>query len=193
MLTEKSHYALDNLLLSQLREGSESAFDVLYEKYWNLVFNEAYKRTGHRDQAKDVAQEVFTAMWIRCTDTPIENLPAWLYTVTKNKVYKLFHDQERFIPISDLLEELKSYGDSADALVLDKELKRTYEALILSLPDQQGIIFKMRFQDDLTPPEIASKLGIAPKTVRNHLGRALQRLRTTFLLIQLLMTIGGNN
>lgn len=184
---------MDSLLLAQLSEGSKSAFNALYEKYWNNVFDEAYKRTGHRDQAKDIAQEVFTSMWIRCTDTPIDNLPAWLYTVTKNQVYKLFQDQERFTPLSDLLTELKSYGDSTDALILDKELNSAYEALVSSLPEQQRIIFKMRYQDHLTPPEIASKLSLTPKTVRNHLGRALRKLRTAFIVIQLLMIIGGNN
>lgn len=191
MLTGKAHTVLDSLLLAQLKEGSESAFDALYEKYWNNVVDEAYKRTGHRDQAKDIAQEVFTAMWIRGTETPIDNLPAWLYTVTKNQVYKLFRDQERFTPISDLLSELESYGERADALILEKELYRTYEALIASLPDQQRIIFKMRYQDELSPDEIASKLNLSPKTVRNHLGRALRKLRTTFMLIQLLMILGG--
>ncbi|MDP3466685.1 MAG: sigma-70 family RNA polymerase sigma factor [Daejeonella sp.] len=191
MLTGRVHSVMDSLLLAQLNEGNESAFIALYDKYWNNVFDEAYKRTGHRDQAKDIAQEVFTAMWIRCSETPIDNLPAWLYIVTKNLVYKLFQEQERFTPISELLTELKSYGSSADALILEKELNSAYNLLVSSLPEQQRIIFKMRYQDDLTPSEIASKLSLSPKTVRNHLGRALRKLRTTFMLIQLLMIIGG--
>ncbi|MFZ4100639.1 MAG: RNA polymerase sigma factor [Sphingobacterium thalpophilum] len=193
MLTGRVHCVMDSLLLAQLKEGSEDAFDILYEKYWSSVFDEAYKRIGHRDQAKDIAQEVLTSLWIRCADGPVENLPAWLYTATKNQVYKLFLAQERFIPISDLLNELKSYGYSADALILDKELNAAYQALIASLPEQQRVIYKMRYQDDLTPSEIASKLSLTPKTVRNHLGRALRKLRTTFMLIQFLLIIGGFN
>lgn len=191
MLTGKVHTVSDSLLLAQLKDGNKSAFDALYEKYWSNVVDEAYKRIGHRDQAKDIAQEVFTAMWIRGTETAIDNLPAWLYTVTKNQVYKLFRDQERFIPLTDLLSELESYGDRADAVILKKELHRAYEALLSSLPEQQRIIFKMRYQEDLTPPEIASKLNLTPKTVRNHLGRAIRKLRTTFFLLQLLMILGG--
>ncbi len=191
MLTGKVHTVSDSLLLAQLKDGNDSAFDALYEKYWSNVVDEAYKRTGHRDQAKDIAQEVFTAMWIRGTETTIDNLPAWLYTVTKNQVYKSFRDQERFIPITDLLSELESYGDRADAVILEKELHRAYEALLSSLPEQQRIIFRMRYQEDLTPPEIASKLNLTPKTVRNHLGRAIRKLRTTFMLLQLLMILGS--
>jgi len=191
MLTGKVQSTQDSLLLTQLSEGSKYAFDILYEKYWSNVVDEAYKRIGDMDQAKDITQEVFTSMWIRGTETPIENLPAWLYTVTKNHVYKLIQKQERFVPMPDLLSELESYDDRADAAILEKELLQTYEDLIASLPDQQRIIFKMRYNDDLSPPEIASKLSLTPKTVRNHLGRALIKLKTTFMLIQLLIVLGG--
>jgi len=191
MLTGKVQSTQDSLLLTQLSEGSKYAFDILYEKYWSNVVDEAYKRIGDMDHAKDIAQEVFTSMWIRGTETPIENLPAWLYTVTKNHVYKLIQKQERFVPMPDLLSELESYDDRADAAILEKELLQTYEDLIASLPDQQRIIFKMRYNDDLSPPEIASKLSLTPKTVRNHLGRALIKLKTTFMLIQLLIMLGG--
>ncbi len=191
MLTGKVQSTQDSLLLTQLSEGSKYAFDILYEKYWSNVVDEAYKRIGDMDHAKDIAQEVFTSMWIRGTETPIENLPAWLYTVTKNHVYKLIQKQERFVPMPDLLSELESYDDRADAAILEKELLQTYEDLIASLPDQQRIIFKMRYNDDLSPPEIASKLSLTPKTVRNHLGRALIKLKTTFMLIQLLIVLGG--
>ena len=193
MLTGKVHTAQDSLLLMQMQAGNKLAFDALYEKYWSYVLDEAYKRTGHKDHAKDIAQEVFTSMWVRGTETSIENLPAWLYTVTRNQVYKLFQNQERFIPIPDLLSELESYGERADAALLEKELYRTYEALVASLPDQQRVIFKMRYQDDLTPSEIASKLSLSQKTVRNHLGRALRKLRTTFMLVELLILLGGNS
>lgn len=190
MLTGKVHTVQDSLLLMQLNEGNKLAFDALYEKYWDYVVDEAYKRTANKDHAKDIAQEVFTAMWVRCTETPIENLPAWLFTVTKNQVFKLFHNQERFTPIPDLLSELESYGGRADAALLEKELYQTYEALVASLPDQQRIIFKMRYQDDLTPIEIASKLSLSHKTVRNHLGKALRKLRTAFMMVELLIILG---
>lgn len=193
MLTGKVHTVQDTLLLAQLQTGNKLAFDALYEKYWDNVVDEAFKRTGHKDHAKDIAQEVFTAMWIRGTETTIENLPAWLHTVTKNQVYKLFHNQERFIPIPDILSELESYGGRADAALLEKELYRTYEALIASLPDQQRIIFKLRYQDDLSPAEIASDLSLSQKTVRNHLGKALQKLRTAFMMVELLMILAVNS
>lgn len=191
MLAGKEHTIQDSILLIKLSEGCKHAFDALYEKYWSDVLNAAYKRIGDRDRAKDIAQEVFTSMWTRSTETPIENLPAWLYTVTKNHVYKVIQKQERFVAIPDLLSELESYNDRADAAIIEKELLRAYEILIASLPDQQRIIFRMRYQDELSPDEIALKLELSPKTIRNHLGRAILKLKTTFMLFQLLVILAG--
>ena len=193
MLTGKIHSVEDSLLLWKLGQGSEDAFEVIYEKYWSNVFDEAYKRIGDRDIAKDIAQEVFTSMWVRGTETPIENLPAWLYTVTKNNVYKQIQKQERFVPISDLLSELQNNSSSADALIVEKQLILAYNNLIDSLPNQQRIIFKMRYQDEFSPDEIALKLKLSPKTVRNHLGRAILKLKSTFLMLQLAMILLGRN
>lgn len=189
MLTGKVHTNQDTLLLLKLGEGCSYAFDELYEKYWSHVFEEAYKRIGDRDQSKDIAQEVFTSMWARRTETRIENLPAWLYTVTKFQVFKLIQKQERFVPIPDLLSELEGYDGWADAAIVKKELYRAFEALISSLPDQQRIIFRMRYQEELSSNEIALKLNLSPKTIRNQIGRAILKLKTTILLIQLLMLL----
>ena len=191
MLTGKVHTNQDTLLLIKLSEGCNLAFDELYEKYWTHVFDEAYRRLGDKDQAKDVAQEVFTSMWARRTETSIENLPAWLCAVTKYQVFSQIKKQERFVPIPELLSELEESDGWADAAMVKKELYRAFEALISSLPDQQRIIFKMRYQEELSSNEIALKLNLSPKTIRNQIGRAILKLKTTILLIQLLMLLSG--
>jgi RNA polymerase sigma-70 factor (ECF subfamily) len=191
MLTGKIHTSHDDLLLKQLAEGSNHAFDLLYDKYWCEVVNEANKRLGDKNAAKDVAQEVFTILWARKSEVPLKNLHAWLYTVTKNQVYKLFHKQSRFVPITDILSELKISANGADAIILEKELIDSYKAFIATLPDQQRIIFKLRYQEELNPNEIALKLELSSKTVRNHLGRALLKVKTTFMFFQLLFHFIG--
>jgi len=191
MITGKVHTNQDTLLLIELSKGCNYAFDELYEKYWSHVFEEAYRRLEDKDQSKDVVQEVFTSMWARRTETKIENLPAWLYTVTKYHVFKQIHKQERFVPIPELLSELEGYDGWADAAMVKKELYRTLEALISSLPDQQRIILRMRYQDELSSNEIALKLNLSPKTIRNQIGRAILKLKTTIMMIQLIMILSG--
>jgi RNA polymerase sigma factor (sigma-70 family) len=191
MLSKKAHSAEDTLLLAQLREGMRSAFDTLYDKYKADVFNEVYKRLGSVDQAKDVTQDVFIALWTKGADTVIHNLPGYFYIAIRNNVFRLMERQRKFVPIPELLSELKGNSQSADAAVLYKELRTKYEALVDNLPEQQRIIYRLRYDDQLTPEEIAQKLHLSPKTVRNHLGRALTRLKAAFLLAQVIFWMTG--
>lgn len=193
MLRGKYHSQEDQLLLSQIKEGSRAAFDVLYGKYKVDIFEEAYKRLQDLDLAKDITQDVFTALWIRAGEAQIENLPGYLYTAVKNNVYRLMQRQDKFVPMSDLLYELDNNANRADANILYQELLKAYEELVASLPDQQRIIYQMRYNENMTPEEIAEKLNLSPKTVRNHLGRALLKLRPSLVLIQLLFMLAGKH
>jgi len=191
MLAGKKHSKEDSELLLALGSGSHSAFRALYEKYWSTVLDEAFKRLGDPDQAKDVVQEVFASLWFKADTLGIKNLPAWLTTVTKNQVFNTLKKENRFVPFPEIFAELESYGDDTDAGLLRKELSNAYNALINALPEQQRIILNMRYKEGLSPDEISKRLNISPKTVRNHLGRALAKLKTGILLLNIFLFISG--
>jgi len=193
MLAKKVHSFEDISLLAQLRQGDKVAFDRLYEKYKKDVFQEAFKRLENEEQAQDITQDVFTALYLKASENTIENLPGYLYISIKNNVYRMIQRQERFVPIPELLLELSSFSDYADANILYNELVNAYKGLVESLPEQQRIIYQMRFEEELNPDEIAERLGISPKTVRNHLGRALSSLRAATLLIQIVILFANKH
>ena len=174
----------DGVLLNQVREGNRDAFDDLYQKYWKHVYNAAYKRLSNYDQAKDIAQDVFTQLWVHlnASGTQIENLPGYLYTAVKNNVLRLLEKEKRFISIPNLLLDLESFKDHADADMLYAELERSYRAVLDKMPQQQRTIFQMRYDEELSSDAIANELHISPKTVRNQLGRALVKLKTTLFI-----------
>lgn len=177
----------DSLLLLQLSGGSKLAFDALYDKYFKLVFNTAYKRLSDRQQAEDIAQDVFVQLWIRGSKAPIENLPAYLHTVTRNSVFKLLEKEARYTALPDLTILLEDQGGNADSTLLHQEFLKAFDELVNTLPEQQRLIFKMRYEEDLSSSEIAEKLNISVKTVRNQLGKALAKLRSSLLVLHLLL------
>jgi RNA polymerase sigma-70 factor (family 1) len=189
MLVGKNHSQEDSLLLNELSRKSYYAFKILYEKYWSDVLDEAYKRLDDLDQAKDIVQEVFAYLWTKSDTLEIKNLPAWLTTVTKNQVFSFLKKQQRFVPLTEIFAELESFGDDSDAKLLRAELAKAYKALIDALPEQQRIIFNMRYNDDLSSEKIAEQLNLSPKTVRNHLGRALSRLKTNIFFLHIILFI----
>ena len=187
MYQDNVHSTEDTILLRQLSEGSKQAFDILYDKYWKQVFNAAYKRLNNVEQAQDIAQDVFVQLWIRGTKSPIENLPAYLFVASRNSVFKHMEKEGKYSVIPDAANQIEAPNERADAGVLHQEFLNAFNELVATLPQQQQIIFKMRFEEDLSSQEIADKLQISPKTVRNQLGKALSTLRSTLLLLHILM------
>ncbi|NRF37577.1 sigma-70 family RNA polymerase sigma factor [Pedobacter foliorum] len=187
MLTGRKHTAIDSTFLAELRSGSRTAFDALYELYKNDVYLEANKRLHDPELAKDVTQDVFTGLWLKATQTEIENLPGYLFISIRNKVLRTIQRQDKFVPISDLLQDLIANKERPDQELMYKELLATYETLVNDLPDQQRIIYKMRYTENRSPEEIAEILELSPKTVRNHLGKAVNKLKTSLMLIQIII------
>lgn len=187
MYTGNLHHIKDEELLHQLSMGSKTAFDALYERYWKQVYNTAYKRLNNAEYAQDIAQDVFVQLWIRGTKAPIDNLPAYLTVAARNGVFKHMEKQSKYADMPDAPIHLESPLESADASVLFREFHASFHKLVDSLPAQQRIIFKMRFEEDLSSQQIADILNISPKTVRNQIGKALATIKTYLLIIEILL------
>lgn len=185
----------DVLLLQQIEQGSKRAFNLLYEKHWESAYSEAYKRLRDADQAKDVVQEIFTHIWLKKESLHINNLPAYLNTAIRNKVFKVVEKQKTFHPFLDILEDMPSTYLKADENLLWKEFLISYEALLNSLPPKRQIIFRLHYQDDLPTKDIASQLGVSRKTVQNQLLKAIEKLKVSllhfFILLVILLSIKG--
>jgi RNA polymerase sigma factor (sigma-70 family) len=178
----------DAVLLAQLSEGSKPAFDTLYNRHWKLVYQSALKRLNNADRAQDVAQDVFVQLWIRGNKSVIENLPAYLLVSSRNAVFKLMEKEARLSSVSvESLLEIESPFNGADASILHKEFLISFEKQVNALPAQQRLIFKMRFEEDLSTQNIAEILNLSPKTVRNQLGKVLATLRKHLLLLNSLI------
>lgn len=171
----------DTLLLKQVEEGSKKAFNILFEKYWESAFSEAYKRLKKYDDAKDIVQEIFTHIWINRETLHIENLPAYLNVAIRNRVVRFVAKQKFVHPFFNLLENLPEKNSQTDADLLWKEFFKSYETLIKSLPPKRQVIFRLRYQEDLPTKVISMQLGITRKTVQNQLGKAIETLKISLL------------
>ncbi len=177
----------DNLLLQQIHDGNIHAFDLIYERYWASAYSAAHKRIKDHDQCKDIVQEIFIHIWTKRESLFINNIPAYLNIAVRNKVFKTLAKQKDLSPFLDILENLPATYLQADANLLWKEFFKSYELLLNSLPSQRRIIFRMRFQEDISTNDIADQLGISKKTVQNQLSIAFDQLRVS--LIHLLTLI----
>lgn len=171
------------------------AFSALYDKYAGMVFNFTLSILKDDCISEDITQSCFALMWSRrASISPDGNLPAWLYVVARNAVFK---EVRRQVTASKYLDYL-SNNDNADSQENDLTERDTAvimseaEAAIDALPESRRKIYKMRFIDGLSVHEISERLDISPKTVETQIARAKNVIRQRISELLMLAVLLGS-
>lgn len=77
----------DGELLAAIRKGSQSAFESLYQRYFQRIYNFSYLRLRNHADTEEVVQETFTSVF-RCIDSfkGRSTLSSWIYGIAKNTI-----------------------------------------------------------------------------------------------------------
>jgi RNA polymerase sigma factor (sigma-70 family) len=163
--------------------GDDQALAWAYERWAGQVHGMAVRAFGPGPDAEDVTQQTFVSAWTGRAGYRAEKgpLPAWLVGVARHKIADTWarRDKERR-QTEAAMSDLQS-GPSGpvtagvDAVVADRVL--LLDELDLLGQPQRGII-ELAFFEDLTHAQIATRTGLPLGTVKSHIRRTLERLRT---------------
>ena len=171
----------DDEIARRFALGEEQALAWAYERYAGQVHGMAVRAFGPGPDAEDVTQQVFVSAWTGRSGFRREAgpLPAWLVGICRHKIADTWAKRDRQRRAAEAaIGEAQSTPVStgafdnrvADRVLLLDELDR------LGQP-QRGII-ELAFFEDLTHAQIADRTGIPLGTVKSHIRRTLERLRT---------------
>lgn len=177
----------DKDLLALLSESNHLAFQEIWGRYWQLIYNTAYKRLKNSNLCQDAVQDIFADLWLRRETLDISNLPAYLNKAIRYKVFKVLADTKADTPFFDIFENMADTAVGADNNVLEKELFDLAALWLESLPEKRRQVFLMRYTEGLSTKEIAQRLSISQKTVQNHLGRATNSLNEQLFVFTVAM------
>lgn len=171
--------ALNDMELAELlRQGSVAAFDEMYRRYWDKLFNSAHKRLANFELCEEVVQDIFVKLWEKRETLSINTgLSNYLHSAVKYSVidyYRKRLTQDAFINVQ--LSSARTDNSTEDNIILN-DLKRYLETLIGQLPDKCRSVYQLSRAEHKTNKEIAVILNISEKTVEGHLTKALQALR----------------
>jgi RNA polymerase sigma-70 factor, ECF subfamily len=178
----------DQELLILFQEGSEEAFNEIYQRYRASLYLHALKMLKDRDEAQDVIQEVFTKLWHK-GDTLVlsTSLSSYLYTAVRNRILDIFSHEKLVAKHQESLQAFIDKGEFiTDNLIREKELASVIEREIAELPPKMREVFELSRKGHLSYAEIAEDLNIAENTVRKQISKALKRLKprlADFLLV----------
>lgn len=172
----------DDDLLQALQSGNKRAYEVIYDRYWQILFRFSRKMLQDENAAKDVIQDVFTAFWIKSAEAAIRPpLAAFLYTSTRNKILdKIKHSKVEARYLESLKQVVRLSEELPDRMYIEKELYDQIEKEISHLPEKMRLIFEMSRKEYKSNQQIADELSISNKTVKNQLSNAVRLLKNKF-------------
>ena len=161
------------------QQSLERKFSETFRQYEQPLHTLALRLTKSDEVASDIIQEVFMKLWEhRERIAEIQNLEAWLYRVTENKVI----DSLRKAAADRRLREkiwssLQQIVDEADQPLASREYEQIIRKAIDGLPTQRKLIYRMNKERGLSYQQIAEELNISRHTVKNQLFTAVQSVR----------------
>jgi len=162
-------------------------FRRLVETHQRMVFSLALRVTGEYGTAEEVAQDAFLELY-RALGGPEVRLESedhvrfWLRRVTVHRATDAL--RRRAVRPEAAAEEFleEAHGaEVADGTVsgngMNAAVVARLEELLQGLPEAMRVAVVLRYQEDMSPDEIAKLLGQPVATVKSHLQRGLQLLR----------------
>ncbi len=162
----------DERLVSLIRRGSATAFEVLVARYNARLLAFCRHLLGSREDAEDVLQEVFSAAFnaILDDDRPI-NVRPWLYRIARNR--SLNHLRRiQAVGVDSMDIHLSDHGSTTADKVHEREEFRLLVGDIQCLPETQRTALVLREMDALSYEQIAEAMETTVPSVKSLLVRA---------------------
>ena len=176
------HTTPDNELIGLVLQGNTALYAELVERYRNFVFTIVLRYINSREDAEEVAQDIFVKAYRSLADFKgASKFSTWLYTITtttcitflrKKKLEVHSLDNEKVFAAADNIDG----GMSANQVEQKNRAAMVNEAIKMLSPDDAQVI-TLFYKGEQTLEEIAQILGKETNAVKVQLHRARTRLK----------------
>ncbi len=175
----------DDELAGLLKKGDHTAFKEIYLRYDSLLYLYCYRKLQDKEEAKDVVQEVFIALWENREQFVLRTfLSGYLYKSVLNKVLNIFKHKDitrQYANVQKLSIDVDN--TETDFLIREKELSALIEQEIANMPPRMREIYALKRKEYLSTKEIAERLNLSELTVSTQIKRATKHLKGRLGLI----------
>lgn len=175
----------DGELLLLLKEENATAFNTLFNRFWDRLYQTALAKTGEQQAAFDIVQDVFVQLWLQRNSLDItESLPQYLAGMVRNKIFNYYRTSrrknEQLKQLTELLIATADTEHQAVNIKEEREKDMAWEKAVDNLPGRMKEVFILRSRHQYSFRNIAETLNIKTQTAKNAFSRAQELLRDHF-------------
>jgi RNA polymerase sigma-19 factor, ECF subfamily len=163
----------------QIQQKDIRVFENYYKEHYKEFFLVSYKYVKTTALAQEIVNDVFVKIWEDAEKITIESsLKSYIYRSVINRSINALNKQKKELQNQRELAHLPEETYELKEIETNELKVKLYKA-IDALPEQCKKVFLMSRFDNMKQQEIADKLGISIKTVKNHITNALKQLRNS--------------
>lgn len=169
----------DDKLVDLLRADDHGAYTEVYNRYAAKLYTHLRTKLQDREDAKDVVQEVFTALWNNREGLkPEANIAAYLFAAVRYKVINLVLQRNLHTKYLDAsATAFHEESSQPDHRIRERELQERINAEVARLPKKMREVFCLSREHFLSHREIAERMKLSESTVKKQVNNALKVLR----------------
>ena len=178
----------ETALVTQAREGDNSAFAALVKRYEAKIFRLAQHITQNREDAEDVLQETFLKAYEHLDQFQGNSkFYTWIVRIAVNQALMKLRRRkaDRSVSLDEDIDtgedtvtrEIAAWDEDPEQRFSREELGEILNSSVESLAPAYRSVFVLRDVEDLSTEETAEALGISVPAVKSRLLRARLQLR----------------
>ncbi|RZM11205.1 MAG: sigma-70 family RNA polymerase sigma factor [Pedobacter sp.] len=170
-----------NELTAKLRNGDQDALFSLMTLYYNDLFRYGIKYTVDKELTKDIIGQFFLHVWDhRDKFSAATNIQGYLLISFKRFLINYLRKISRELKLikADSEPVQYSYEDYIIAWQQEESVRASLLTALQSLPPRQQELIQLKYYEQLSYEEIATRTSLSIRTVYNKLHEAVKKLRT---------------
>ena len=174
----------DNTLIKGIKAGSYADFTLLYNRYFSKLFGFIFKLTRSQPVTEEIVQDTFVKIWTNREMLNENNsIQSYIFTIAKNKLIDALRTSSVKTHFEDYMEFSNSFElseNNVNAKMDNDYFDQKLNTAKMVLSPRQLEIFDLHKEKGLTTQQIADKLSISERTVKNQLSLIIKALRIEF-------------
>jgi RNA polymerase sigma-70 factor (ECF subfamily) len=163
-------------ILRAVTAGDFTHFDTFVDRYKVRLIRYLAHRTGDRDAAEDLAQEVLIRV-LRGAYAGRSSVATWIFSIANRCAIDHARSRRRRDPAGPPAEEPSSHALDPALLAMRQDSDRRVERLLAQLPPPQREVIALKVFGDLSFTDVAAVLGRPIGTVKSQMRYGLQKVQ----------------